>query len=217
MPRSSKSLDEYRRKRDFSQTPEPAPPASAPAATPEEKQGQIAGLFVIQKHAARRLHYDLRLEIGGVLKSWALPKGPSLNPKDKRLAVMTEDHPLEYADFEGIIPEGQYGAGTAIVWDKGTYRIHPNHTHKSSEDSPAPITEALESGRVALWLEGQKLQGGFALIRTQRGPDGKPNENNWLFFKMADDFADSTRDITAERPESVLSGRTLEDVQAQGG
>src|ERR1700704_3601350 len=126
-------------------------------------------IFVIQKHAARTLHYDLRLEVGGVLKSWAVPKGPSTDPREKRLAVEVEDHPLDYADFEGVIGEGNYGAGAVIVWDAGTYR---------NLDPERSMAEAIDAGHVKVWLEGEKLRGGWTLQRTQRGR--KPQ---WLLIK----------------------------------
>jgi DNA ligase D-like protein (predicted 3'-phosphoesterase) len=156
--------------------------------------------FVIQKHDASRLHYDLRVEVGGVMKSWAVPKGPSTNPKDKRLAVPTEDHPIEYNKFEGTIPEGEYGAGTVLVWDEGTYR----------NLSETPIEEGLEKGHITVWLEGKKLKGGYALTRIRRG---KPDA--WLLVKMDDEEADPKRDPVRDEPASVRSGRTIEEIAAQ--
>jgi DNA ligase D-like protein (predicted 3'-phosphoesterase) len=161
---------------------------------------------VIQKHDATSLHYDFRLEAGGVLKSWAVPKGPSTNPKDKRLAMATEDHPLDYADFEGVIPEGQYGAGPVIVWDTGTYR---NLTEKDGRE--IAVEEAVASGHVKVWLEGKKLQGGFALTRTGQGKRAR-----WMLVKMRDEAADARRNPAKTQPESVLSGRTIEDLTAAG-
>lgn len=183
----------YAQKRDFSITPEPHPQG--------ESIPQI--IFVVQKHDASRLHYDLRLEVGGVLKSWAVPKGPSLNPSDKRLAVETEDHPIEYADFEGIIPEGQYGAGAVIIWDRGPYR---NMTQK--DGTIIPITDALKGGHAVIWLYGRKLKGGYALTRTKMG---------WIFVKMKDDEADSSQDILKAEPESVISGMTIEELWKTAG
>jgi DNA ligase D-like protein (predicted 3'-phosphoesterase) len=156
----------------------------------------------VQEHAARALHYDFRLETAGVLKSWAVPKGPSLKPKDKRLAMPTEDHPLEYATFEGVIPEGEYGAGRMIVWDTGTYRNVSDH-----HGTPVPMEDALRAGRIRLWLEGKKLHGGYALTRT-----GKGRATRWLLVKKDDDFAQAKTDVLRAAPQSVLSGRTLDEV-----
>ena len=139
------SLKDYQGKRDFRRTPEPPGRETAPSPSP---------IFVIQKHAASHLHYDFRLEVDGVLKSWAIPKGPSTDPQDKRLAVPTEDHPLAYAGFEGVIPEGEYGGGTVLVWDTGVYR---NLTEKKGE--AIPMGQAVAHGHVKVWLEGRKLKG----------------------------------------------------------
>ena len=184
------SLSEYLRKRDFTRTPEPRGDGRHDSREP---------LFVVQKHAASRLHYDFRLQVDGVLKSWAIPKGPSLNTRDKRLAIPTEDHPLDYATFEGIIPEGQYGAGRVIVWDIGTYR---SITRRDGQ--PVPLEQAIDNGQVAIWLDGHKLKGGFALTRIRNGK--KPI---WLLVKKRDQYA-NTGDPVNEQPASVLSGRTLE-------
>jgi DNA ligase D-like protein (predicted 3'-phosphoesterase) len=159
---------------------------------------------VVQKHAATRLHYDFRLQVDGVLKSWAVPKGPSMNPRDKRLAVPTEDHPLEYRHFEGIIPPGEYGAGRVIVWDTGTYRNLTEHGGR-----PVPVDEAINQGHLAVWLNGRKLNGGFALTRIRDVP--KPI---WLLVKKNDEYA-STEDVTVTQPASVLSGRTLEQLEEE--
>jgi DNA ligase D-like protein (predicted 3'-phosphoesterase) len=161
------SLAAYRAKRHFARTPEPGGLKKLAKA----KQP----IFVVQKHQARSLHYDFRLEVDGVLKSWAVPKGPPTNPSEKRLAVPTEDHPLEYSVFSGTIPEGEYGAGTVGIWDKGTFRVLPN---KDGEEIPAG--QAIAAGHIAFWLEGQKLKGGFALTRTGFGKGG------WLLVKMVD-------------------------------
>jgi len=204
MPPDNGKLSEYRGKRDFAKTPEPGPAAPSPSADDESRER----IFVIQKHDASRLHYDFRLEVDGVLKSWAVPKGPSLDTKDKRLAVMTEDHPMEYATFEGNIPEGEYGGGAVIVWDRGTYR---NLKQEDPEHAPLTMAEALDSGHVMVWLEGQKLRGGFSLIHTKARRPG--DEDNWLLIKKRDELAVSGGDITRERPESVVSGKTVEDVK----
>ena len=163
------------------------------------------GRFVIQKHAARRLHYDFRLEVDGVYRSWAIPKGPSMNPSDKRLASPTEDHPLDYAEFEGVIPEGEYGAGTVLVWDTGTYQ-----SRTEDHGRPLPIEQALERGHVTVWLEGSKLQGGFALTRFRTGKN-----EAWLLVKMRDEHADPGQDVLAAHPESALSGRSLEEISSR--
>ena len=196
----SDALGRYRSKRDFARTPEPKGRAGRRRKAPR---------FVIQKHDATSLHYDFRLEAGGVLKSWAIPKGPSTNPRDKRLAMPTEDHPLEYGRFEGVIPEGEYGAGPVIVWDRGTYR---NLTTRDGDE--VPVEQALEHGHVKVWLEGEKLSGGYALTRTPIGGGGR---EKWLLVKLADDAADARRNPVRTQPESVLSGRTVEDLAAGAG
>ncbi|MGH3443208.1 MAG: DNA polymerase ligase N-terminal domain-containing protein [Nitriliruptorales bacterium] len=186
-------LHEYLEKRDFERTTEPT--AGEPGEEPR---------FVIQKHDASSLHYDLRLEVDGVLKSWAVPKGPSTDPREKRLAVPTEDHPLDYAGFEGSIPAQEYGGGTVIVWDTGTYR---NLTEDDGEE--VAVADAIADGHVAFWLEGEKLRGGYALTRTGYGGDG------WLLVKMDDEGADARRNPTSTQPESVLSGRTNADLDTE--
>jgi DNA ligase D-like protein (predicted 3'-phosphoesterase) len=157
-------------------------------------------VFVIQKHAARSLHYDFRLEVGGALSSWAVPKGPSTDPRDKRLAMRVEDHSLEYGDFEGVIPEGDYGAGAVIVWDTGTYR-------NLGEE---PIEDSLEDGHASFWLEGKKLRGGWSLRRIGGGP-----KERWLLVKRKDEEADARRNPVSTQPESVLSGKTIEEIAAE--
>jgi len=164
-------LKEYHAKRDFGKTSEPKGSRS--------KQSKKLA-FVIQKHDATRLHYDFRLEVDGVLKSWAVPKGPSMSTKDKRLAVMTEDHPMAYGSFEGVIPEGQYGAGTVEIWDKGFF---VNTTVK--EGKVQALGTAIEKGHFLIWLKGDRLRGGFALTRT--------NGKNWILVKMNDEEADENR------------------------
>lgn len=186
------SLEGYRKKRDFGRTPEPS-------GKEPQKPGEKP-IFVIQKHLASTLHYDFRLQVGEVLVSWAVPKGPSTNPQEKRLAVHTEDHPLDYADFEGVIPEGQYGAGKVIVWDTGTYRKLEG---KGGQDKP--LEKALEEGHIKVWLEGKKLTGGYAFTRTGKG-------NQWLLVKMRDEQADARRKPVETEPESVLSGQRVEDI-----
>ena len=190
----SDPLKDYRGKRNFNQTPEPVGEKLPSAKKP---------VFVIQKHDARNLHYDFRLEHGGVLKSWAIPKGPSMDPKVRRLAVPTEDHPMGYLDFEGVIPKGNYGAGTVIVWDIGLYR--------NLKGDDVDLGRNLDEGHATIWLEGAKLRGGFALIRTKRG--GKRPQ--WLFFKMKDEQALPGSEILTERPNSVKTGRSLKEVEEQ--
>lgn len=185
-------LGRYRAKRDFTKTAEPSGEGGAAAAP-----AGPADRYVVQKHHAGHLHYDLRLESGGVLKSWAVPKGPSLDPADKRLAVEVEDHPLDYASFEGVIPAGEYGAGTVIVWDRGTFR-----------PQGASLEAMLEKGAVKITVDGEKLHGGFALVRTRFG--GK--KTNWLLIKEKDAAARPGSDVTAEAPRSVLSGRDVDEV-----
>ncbi len=189
-------LKEYKTKRRFGETPEPEP----------RLHGKGGGLvFVVHKHAARALHYDLRLEMEGVLKSWAVPKGPSLDPSVKRLAVMVEDHPFEYKDFEGVIPEGNYGAGGVIVWDRGIYR-HP--AGEDGKEGESPLLEGLKRGDLKFVLEGEKLRGEFALVKTAMG------KNSWLLIKKKDDYA-TKEDILGEN-RSVVSGRTLDDLSPAG-
>ncbi|MFW5844792.1 MAG: DNA polymerase ligase N-terminal domain-containing protein [Planctomycetota bacterium] len=189
-------LAEYHRKRDFDQTPEPRGAAGA-------TRGDEPPRFVVQKHAARRLHYDVRLEIDGVLVSWAVPKGPSLDPADKRLAVRTEDHPIEYAGFEGVIGAG-YGAGTVQVWDTGVFQ---------PLDPDTDLGTALRTGRVEVALAGSKLQGGFVFIHSKMRGD----EKNWLLIKMKDAYAAPGSAIVEDAPDSAISGRSLEQIaQAEG-
>ena len=192
-------LEDYRRKRDFRRTGEPR--------GSRRRRAGDAPRFVVQKHDARSLHYDFRLEADGVLKSWAVPKGPSVDPAEKVFATPTEDHPLEYADFEGVIPEGQYGAGPVLVWDCGTYR---NLTEDHGEQ--VPVAEAISRGHLAVRLEGQKLTGGYALTRMRRR-GGSPG---WLLVKMRDEAASARRDPRQAQPESVRTGRTMEQVAKAG-
>ena len=161
-------------------------------------------VFVIQAHDASTMHYDFRLEVDGVLASWAVPKGPSTDPRDKRLAIRTEDHPLDYADFEGVIPEGEYGAGTVIAWDAGTFE---NVTEKDGQ--PVDMADALSHGHVVVRLNGQKLAGGYALQRIQSG-----DKEQWLLIKTDDDAADARRNPVSTETKSVKSGRTLAEVAA---
>ena len=187
-------LSRYREKRDPTRTSEPE---VRPRKRPRRRRTQ-APRFVIQKHAATRLHYDFRLEVDGTLRSWAVPKGLSTDPRVKRLAVEVEDHPLEYADFEGVIGEGSYGAGAVIVWDAGTYR---------NLDEERSMAETLASGHAKVWLDGQKLRGGWTLQRTRGGE--KPQ---WLVIKRRDEAADARRRPESTQPASVKTGRTVEQV-----
>ena len=186
-------LNEYNKKRDFKKTTEPKGGKKKSAGKPR---------FVIQKHDATNLHYDFRLEVDGVLKSWAVPKGPSTDPSEKRLAAPTEDHPLEYADFEGTIPEDEYGGGTVIVWDGGTYR----NLREEKENDAKSMQESIDDGKVEIWLEGKKLKGGYVLIKT-----GK----NWLIKKMKDDEADARRNPVNTENKSILSDKTIEQMKKE--
>jgi DNA ligase D-like protein (predicted 3'-phosphoesterase) len=191
------ALRAYRSKRDLGRSGEPSGDRSHPGRQPA---------FVVQKHSARSLHYDFRLEADGVLKSWSVPKGPSADPAVKRLAVPTEDHPLDYENFEGVIPRGDYGAGAVIVWDTGTY---DNRT-KDSGGHAVPVADAIERGHVSFDLHGTKLRGGYSLTRIpgrrdERGPV-------WLLVKKADKFAEPGSDPERDEPESVKSGKDIEQV-----
>ncbi|WP_287263432.1 DNA polymerase ligase N-terminal domain-containing protein, partial [Mesorhizobium sp.] len=191
MPAPSK-LKAYRAKREFSKTPEPA---GGPVAAEGNR-------FVVHKHHATADHYDLRLQVGDVLKSWAVPRGPSLNPADKRLAVETEDHPLEYIDFEGVIPEGEYGGGPMIVWDTGVWAPMDD------------VEKSLRTGSFKFRLAGEKLNGGWMLTRLKPKPGEDEGKKNWLLFKERDLAADARLDILEARPESVKSGRRIEELVA---
>ncbi len=190
-------LRRYRDKRDFARTEEPSGAANRGAGR----------RFVIQKHDATSLHYDFRLEVGGVLRSWAVPKGLSTDPRDKRLAMPTEDHPMDYIDFEGVIPKGQYGGGPVIVWDTGTFE---NTTARKG--AAIDLAQALDAGHATVWLEGRKLAGGYAITRVATGRDER-----WLVVKMKDEAADARRNPVSTQPESVLSGRTVEDLIEESG
>jgi bifunctional non-homologous end joining protein LigD len=182
-------LEEYKRKRKFDKTPEPA-------GAVKKASGHT---FVIQKHHATRLHYDFRLEMEGVLRSWAIPKGPSLNPAEKRLAMETEDHPIDYGGFEGVIPRGNYGAGKVIIWDRGTYEM-------VDPDTPE---KGWRKGKLHFILKGEKLHGEWVLVRGSREP------RQWIFFKIKDQYASSSVNIAEEQPQSVLSGSLVDDVGEQ--
>lgn len=188
-------LDRYRAKRDFGSTKEPAPGRRG-------RRRRKDPIFVVQEHAASSHHFDFRLEVDGVLASWAVPKGPSMDPRDKRLAVPTEDHPMEYASFEGTIPQGDYGGGSVIVWDVGVY-----HNLTERDGAEVPVAEALAGGHLSFWLEGMKLVGGWSLTRTGA---------NWILVKRRDERADARRRPTSTQRESVLTGRTVDDVAGEG-
>ena len=185
-------LAEYNAKRDFTRTAEPA----GKVPKPRSKTLQ----FVIQKHAASHLHYDLRLELDGVMKSWAVPKGPSLDPTVRRLAMEVEDHPISYNTFEGTIPKGEYGGGTVMLWDRGTYEA-------DDAGGPAALRSGYEKGELRFVMHGKRLQGGFVLARLRR-----PGRPQWLLIKRRDDHADPDRDVTAEETTSVVSKRTMEQI-----
>src|SRR5665213_1956259 len=189
------SLETYVAKRDFTKTAEPKSGKS-------KDKDQL--LFVIQKHDASHLHYDFRLEMRGVLKSWAVPKGPSTDPKVKRLAMMVEDHPFDYRTFEGIIPQGQYGGGTVIVWDEGTYE--PIEEVKGKREHEKHLLKQLKSGSLKIKLHGEKLHGEFALVKTHGMGD-----NAWLLIKHNDEYA-SAKDIT-KLDKSVVSGKTIKTME----
>lgn len=191
---TSMSLKKYREKRDLRKTAEPS-------GRKRRDDDARRPVFVIQEHDASSHHYDFRLEVDGALKSWAVPKGLSTDPREKRLAIATEDHPLDYADFEGTIPEGEYGAGTVLIWDRGTWS---NITEKDGQTQPAG--DALAQGHLLAWLEGEKVRGGYALHRTG-GKDG-----NWLLIKMDDEGADRRRNPVSTQRESVETGRTIDEV-----
>lgn len=185
------ALKTYRAKRDFSKTVEPA--------GRKKKAAGDEPLFVVQKHNASHLHYDFRLEIDGVLKSWAVPKGPSLDPAIKRLAVETEDHPMDYARFEGTIPQGEYGGGTVMVWDIGTFE---NIKSESLHD-------CYKRGTIEIALKGKKLRGAFALVRMNR-----PGKREWLLIKMHDEYAKPGHEIVKQRDTSALTKRTTDQIAA---
>ena len=195
--RAATPLAEYNRKRDFSRTREPA------GTVPKKKGKQLQ--FVIQKHAASHLHYDFRLELDGVMKSWAVPKGPSLDPSVRRLAMEVEDHPISYNDFEGTIPEGEYGGGTVMLWDRGTYEAEDGGGVES-------LRRGYAKGDLKITLHGKRLRGSWVLVRMNR-----PGRPQWLLIKHRDDTANSSRDITEEHTTSVVTRRTMESIAAGRG
>ena len=202
------ALSEYRRKRDADRTPEPAGDGGTGSGG--------SPCFVIHEHDASTHHWDLRLEVGDVLVSWAVPKGPSTDPRERRLAIRTEDHPRAYRDFEGVIPEGEYGAGTVLVWDAGTYlnlKRDEDGEDGRDEGSPPDVAQQVRDGHVTVWLEGEKLRGGYALHRTDPSGGGggdEGGEERWLLVKM-----DDRRNPTITEPRSVASGRTMDEIRDQ--
>jgi bifunctional non-homologous end joining protein LigD len=188
-------LAEYRKKRDFSRTAEP----KGGSARSRQKLA-----FVIQKHAASHLHYDLRLELDGVMKSWAVPKGPSLDPSVKRLAMQVEDHPIEYNKFEGTIPEDEYGGGTVMLWDRGTYGYGG-----SDPDPMEGLRRGYAKGDLKFVLGGKRLRGSWVLVRMRRDQPGKAQ---WLLIKHRDEYAVPGSDVTAEFQTSVATGRSMEEI-----
>ena len=190
-------LNEYARKRRLERSAEPPPERKRRGAGPLR--------FVVHKHAASRLHYDLRLEFDGALKSWAVPKGPSLNPDDKHLAVMVEDHPIDYGEFEGVIPEGEYGAGQVIIWDRGSYAPEEDRRRTFNRaEGEERMRRGLAEGKLSFFLDGEKLKGSWTLVKSKRG------ERDWLLIKHRDDAPQ--RDILKE-DRSVVSGMTVEELE----
>lgn len=187
----------YEEKRDLKESPEPK-------SSGKKSTSGSNPLFVIQKHDASNLHYDFRLEIDGTLKSWAVPKGPSTDPSEKRLAVPVEDHPIDYADFEGVIPEDEYGAGTVMIWDKGTFK-----NIKEKDGKTVPLNKCIENHRLEIYLEGDKISGGYALFKA------KNMDGNWLLVKMDDDEADARRNPVKTENKSVTTGRTMEEIKKE--
>ena len=188
-------LKTYAKRRNLKKSREPL------AKRPKKRKTSKDPIFVIQKHAASHLHYDFRIEYNRVLKSWAVPKGPSLNPAVKRLAIVTDDHPMSYAKFEGVIPAGNYGAGTVMVWDIGTYQ-----NIKEKDGKPVSMRECFKRGTIEIFLHGTKLMGGFALIRTAR-------ENQWLLIKMRDEYASARKNPVNTQNKSALTDRTMTQIK----
>ena len=194
-------LEKYNKKRDFKKTPEPKGKVV-------KNSGPLS--FVIQKHEATRLHYDFRLEIDGVLKSWAVPNGPSLNPEERRLAMMTEDHPMDYAEFEGIIPKGEYGGGTVMVWDQGVYTPYTADPSLRKDDGEKILKKQLKEGHITVIMLGEKVKGEFALIKLKNAEE----ENAWLLIKKGDEYVDLKKDIL-DQDKSVITGRSMEEIASQ--
>lgn len=197
-PKKSK-LSSYQSKRSFNKTPEPK-------GVVKKRTQKKKPIFVIQRHDASHLHYDLRLEIDDVLVSWAVPKGPSTNPRIKRLAIQTEDHPMEYATFEGNIPEGEYGGGSVMVWDRGTY----TNIKEDGDEDLIPMKTCLKKGTIEIAFYGTKMHGNYALIRTNRGEGVK---KQWLLIKMKDEYADAKDTLLKKYPDSVKTGRSQQEIE----
>jgi bifunctional non-homologous end joining protein LigD len=196
----SKPLAEYKRKRDFTKTAEPEGKTT-------RGRSARALKYVIQKHAASRLHFDFRLELDGVMKSWAVPKGPSYDPAVRRLAMEVEDHPIEYNSFEGTIPKGEYGGGTVMLWDRGTYEPEAGGGAKA-------LREGYERGDLKIVLHGKRLRGGWVLVRMRRDEGGRAQ---WLLIKHRDEYADADYDVVADVTTSVASGRTMDEIATRKG
>lgn len=196
----AEQLRDYEDIRDLEATPEPGG---------EDAPGLDRPIYVVQEHDASTRHWDFRLEVEGVLKSWAVPKGPIPDPSEKRLAVPTEDHPLAYAEFEGVIPEDEYGGGTVLIWDRGTW----SGLKEDDDGNEVPLAEQLAGGHAVFELHGEKLSGGWALQRFQ----GDEDEPRWLLVKMDDDAADARRNPVSTEPESVITGRTVAEVAREEG
>jgi bifunctional non-homologous end joining protein LigD len=196
--KAPKRLAEYRSKRDFARTAEPR-------GGRRKRAPKLA--YVIQKHAASHLHFDLRLELDGVMKSWAVPKGPSLDPAVKRLAMQVEDHPIEYNAFEGIIPKGEYGGGTVMIWDRGTYEYGGD----DALEGEAGLREGYRRGDFKFVLHGKRLKGSWVLVRTRRGD---PKRAQWLLIKHRDEFAEPDTEVVEEYQTSAATGRTMDAIAA---
>jgi len=202
--RAASKLSEYRRKRDFTKTREPAGDGVVGKRSngAPRKRPTPTLRFVIQKHAASHLHFDFRLELDGVMKSWAVPKGPSYDPSARRLAMEVEDHPIEYNAFEGTIPQGEYGGGTVMLWDRGTYEAE-------NGGGVEALREGYARGDLKFVLHGERLHGSWVLVRMKR-----PGRPQWLLIKHRDEYATRARDIVEETTTSVVTGRTMEDIAA---
>jgi bifunctional non-homologous end joining protein LigD len=208
---SPSPLDEYRQKRDFSKTAEPS------GSSGSAKHASTLA-FVVQKHAASQLHFDFRLELDGVMKSWAIPKGPSLDPTVKRLAVQVEDHPIDYNVFEGTIPAGEYGGGTVMVWDSGTYGPDRAATSGATDDRADDdiLRDAFDRGDLKFVLHGERLRGSWVLVRTRFGRGASRGKPQWLLIKHRDAFAVPDSDIVADIQTSLATGRSMEEIAAAG-